>query len=181
MRSSTKPLGMSKTEENNQKDDFQRIQKSWCIYLAFILQLYKCWGPHCHFGPFWAGIDVLDSSFDSSMSLNGFIRYPDLRLSNNLEKKYIKTAVSFENHLFGYFWPLWTFLTSPGKSSLSLIGSKRYPDVWEVQYNLSISHNLKKKWVKTVVSFENHPFGYFWPFWTFWRLLGSPHCLQLVL
>ena len=28
MRSSTKPLGMSKTAENNQKDDFQRIQKS---------------------------------------------------------------------------------------------------------------------------------------------------------
>ena len=67
----------------------------------------------------------------------------------------------------GHFWPLLTFLTAPLKSSLSLIGFKRYPDIWEVQHNLSISHNLKKKSVKTAISFENHLFGCFWSFWTF--------------
>ena len=201
MRSSTKPLGMSKTAENNQKDDFQRIQKSWCIYLAFILQLSKCWGPHCHFGPFWAGIDVLDSSFDSSMSLNGFIRYPDLRLSNNLEKNTSRLPSPLKiTYLavfgpYGRSWqvlgsphclwlvpkgtltcekssttwvspitlkkvsqdccllwksPIWLFLAlldilkAPWKSSLSPIGSIRYPDMQRSQNTASPYHNLKQ-------------------------------------
>ena len=90
MRTLTKLSEMLETEENNQKDDFPRIQKSWCIYLALILMF---WCPQCHVGPFWLFLTFLTAPFMSSMSLNGSIRYPDmwevqnnLSLSHNLEK-----------------------------------------------------------------------------------------------
>ena len=66
-------------------------------------------------------------------------------------KKCIKTAVAFENHPFGQFHPFRTFLTAHWKSSLSLIGSIRYPDMWGVQNTASLYHTIAKMCVKTTV------------------------------
>ena len=42
------------------------------------------------------------------------------------------------------FWLFLTFLTASLMSSLSLIGSISYPDMWEVQNTLNFSHYLEK-------------------------------------
>ena len=75
--------------------------------------------------------------------------------------------------------PFWIFLTGPLKSSLSLIGSLDYPDMWGVPNNLSISHNHEKV-CQDYHSFENHPFYLFRPFLTFLMALWNPYCLWLV-
>ena len=71
----------------------------------------------------------------------------------------------FENHPFGRYWPIWIFRTGPLKSSLSLIGSIGYPDMWGVQNNLSLSNNYEK-------SVSRLPLLWKSPFVTFLALFG---------
>ena len=82
-----------------------------------------------------------------------------------------KRKFFFENHPFGRYWPFWIFRTGPLKSSLFLVGSIGYPDMWGVQNNLSVSHNYEKVW-QDYHSFENHPFTFlalFGPFLIFMK------------
>ena len=84
----------------------------------------------------------------------------------------------FENHPFGRYWPFWIFWKGPLKSSLSLIGSIGYPDMWGVQNNLSLSHNHEKS-VSRLPLLWKSPFLPFWRFlghfWHSWRLLWNPN------
>ena len=69
------------------------------------------------------------------------------------------------------FWPFFllvlAFLTAPLMSSMSLNGFTRYPDMWEVHNNLSLSHNLEKMHQDCRLLWKSH-------IWLFQALMDVP-------
>ena len=189
---SKEPTGTSKTAQKKKKKTakrliFQRRQKSWGIFLNVMKPLLSLiaftryrvmWGIHNTLSLFHNPektasrqlsvfkITLLTvcgcfSSFEVTIvSQRFYLRYHDmwgvqytLSCSNTLEK------VSHDFHFFEYppfdhfvlLWLCFTFLMA----QWGTLTCKESRTLW-------VSPITLKKCVKTIVSFENHPFGQFW-------------------
>ena len=144
------------------KGDFQRWRQSWHTFFM-VMRDTQCVLHSSHIRP---GTFELDETNQTQWGPHKF------------KKNAPRLLFFFQNHPFGRYWPFWIFWKGPLKSSLSLIGSIGYPDMWGVQNNLSLSHNYGKS-VSRLPLLWKSPFLPFWPFLCrlkhSWRLLLNPN------